>query len=299
MKQLTQFLIGTSTLLALATGPVQAAGYGTGWYGEVQASLGFEDNIARTYLNDEQSDRISSLSFGGGYAANVGNGQLVLSGYFLSNRYRDTDALNNLGISLGAEYTFQPQLSYNAPWYSIRANVLDRNYADSRPREGLLVTAEISAHKRLSTELTGHLGYRYSDIAFNGKSAAEKNNDDAFDINANEVFIGIDYELRGGATIFSEYAYRQGDVLSTVSGGRRFDREYSADTEDRAFNPLCVGGCSYAYRQEGDTRLFNIGISYPYGGFNFDLTAHYFDASGDNGRDYEDWLVKVGWLWVF
>ncbi|MFN3238922.1 MAG: hypothetical protein ACE37D_17930 [Pseudomonadales bacterium] len=299
MKPLTHWLVFTYTVLLLAPHSAFAAGYGTGWYGEVQASLGFEDNIARTYLNDEKSDSITSLSVGGGYATNLDNGQLVLSGYFLSNRYRDTDRLNNLGISLGADYTFQPRLSYNAPWYKISASVLDRNYADSRPREGLLVSAEISAHKRLSTELIGHLGYRYSDIIFNGKSAAEENNDDAFDINAGELFIGVDYAFRSGATLFSEYAYRQGDVLSTVSGGRRFDQEYAADTEDRVFNPLCIGGCSYAYRQEGDTQLFNIGISYPYAGFNFDLTAHYFDASGDNGRDYEDWLVKVGWLWVF
>lgn len=299
MRKFLFTLVLLSTNLVLVAANANAAGYGTGWYGEIQASLGREDNIARTYLNDEQTDVISTISVGGGHASTLGNGQLVFSGYFISSRYRDRDSLNNLGVSLGVNYSFQPRFSYSAPWYSVSLNVLDRNFAESRPREGLLINADLSAHKRLTTELVGSIGVRYADIVFNGKSSAEKDNDDAFDTDSVEIFLGFDYALRSGATLFGEYAFRQGDVLSTVSGGLRTDREYNAETIDGAFNPLCIGGCTYAYRQDGETHLLQIGIAYPFNNFSVDFSASYFDAEGDNGRSYQDHLIKFGLIWVF
>ncbi len=300
MKKLVRPFTTCFAFLCLLPGSVYAAGYGNGWYGEIQASIAHEDNIARTYLNDEETDVISTLSLGGGYALSAGStGQVVVSGYFFSNRYRDTDDLNNLGISLGIDYTFQPKVSYSAPWYNLSLQVIDRNFKDSGSREGLLILSEAAAHKRLSTSLTGHVGLRHHEIVFNGKSSAEKANDAAFDVTAYEVFVGLDYVFQNGLAMFGEYGYRNGDIVSTVSGGLRNDREYDAETIDPVFSPNCSTTCSYAYRQEGDTNLFKVGIAYPFRSFNLDLSASYFDAEGDNGRSYEDWLFRLGLVWVF
>lgn len=300
MKKLVRPFTTCFALLCLLPGPVNAAGYGTGWYGEIQTSIAHEDNIARTYLNDEETDVISSLSLGGGYATGVGTtGQIVFSGYFVSNHYRDTDALNNLGVALGVDYTFQPRVSYSAPWYNISVQVIDRNFKDSEPREGLLVLTELASHKRLTTTLTGHLGLRHNEVVFNGKSSAQEDNDAAFDVSSYEVFVGLDHVFRNGLAMFGEYSYRSGDIVTTVSGGLRNDREYEAETVDEVFSPGCNAVCSYAYRQDGKTNLFKIGIAYPFRSFNLDLSANYFDAEGDNGRSYEDLLLRLGLVWVF
>jgi len=56
-----------ATLLSRAC-HAEADVYGSGWYGEVQAVYGVEDNITRTYQNGAISDEIAFFSVGGGYS---------------------------------------------------------------------------------------------------------------------------------------------------------------------------------------------------------------------------------------
>ena len=275
--------------------------YGSGWYGEVQAAYGHEDNITRTYESDTFSDEIASLSVGGGFSTKLkDNAQLILSGYLLYNRYREWDALDNFGVSLGLDYTYQPEQSYSGIWYNISLNATNLHYSESRAREGLLLNTELSANKRLSLLLTGHLGYRYRDMVFVNKTSAEEKADAAFDTDSHELFLGLDFFVRRGVYVFGEYAYREGDIRSTVVGSSGGDG-YDAETLDPIFDPPCTRRCtaSYAYRQRGSTQVGSLGITFPLGAVGFDLTASYYDAAGDNGEDYQDWLIKLGVLWNF
>lgn len=286
--------------LALAAPNAAAEAYGSGWYREVQASFGYEDNIARTFLSDETSDVISTVSIGGGYATKVGRtAQLVVSAYLVNTRHQDIDALNNRGVSLGFDYTFQPVPSYGGAWYKIKFDATDFTYPDSPEREGIQLRAEFSGHKRLTTEITGHLGFRAQSLEFSGKSSAEEQNDAAFETDSREVFIALDYFVRPGVFIFTEYARRQGDIRTTVSGGLRTGFEYDAETIDPAFTPDCVGGCSYAYRQEGKTDVISAGFTYPILGSAMDLSLNHFRANGDNRKTYRDTLVQLGFVWTF
>ena len=221
--------LGSALGLALAAPNAVAEAYGSGWYREVQASIGYEDNIARTFLSDEVSDVISTVSIGGGYSTKVGRtAQLVVSAYLVNSRHQDIDALNNRGISLGFDYTFQPVPSYGGAWYKIKFDATDFTYPDSPEREGIQLITEASGHKRLTTELTGHLGFRAQNLEFSGKSSAEEQNDAAFETDSREVFVAFDYFLQPGVFIFAEYAHRRGDIRTTVSGGLRTGFEYDA-----------------------------------------------------------------------
>ena len=58
-KPLGQFIV--SGVLLTAMSPAFAEAYGSGWYGEIQASYGHEDNISRTYKSDEVTDEVEVL----------------------------------------------------------------------------------------------------------------------------------------------------------------------------------------------------------------------------------------------
>lgn len=119
-----------------------------------------------------------------------------------------------------------------------------------------------------------------------------------FDTNAHELFLGLDSNLSDTTSNFGEYSYRHGDILSNVSGGLRNDR-YDAEALDPTFNSECQLGCSYVYRQSGNTHLANIGLSFPFDGYSIDVAMGYLHADGDNDRSYQDTIFEVGLIWNF
>ncbi len=307
MRSLTRLFQRALLLMSLVQIPLASAEiYGSGWYGELQAAYGYEDNISRTYKTDGASDEIATLSLGGGYLNKLGeNAELVLSGYVIYADHQEFEALDTFGVSLGAEFTYQPVARFDAPWYNIAVTATNLSYRDSDPREGVFVDADVSINKRLNTSLIGHFGYRYKDLVFINKSSAEEENDAAFDVDSHELYLGLDLVLKSSVYLFAEYAYRHGDIRSTVSGGAQASPGdgYDAITMDTVFDEPCTmpAGCEpgYAYRTRGDTQLAELGVSFPWLSARMDLTARYFDARGENGTDYQDWLIKVGLLWTF
>ena len=184
-------------LLAMSSN-AQAEAYGSGWYGELQFGLGHEDNISRSFLNvDEVSDEIATISIGGGHSQKVrDNAQLVLYGYLALNAHNEYDDLNNLALSLGGSYTFQPKPGYTSLWYHADVSATVLKYDNSDAREGVLFNGDFSVNRRLGTRATGHLGYRYTDLVFIGKTSREEEEHAAFDTATHEIYAGVDYELQ-------------------------------------------------------------------------------------------------------
>lgn len=281
-----------------------AEAYGSGWYGEMQISYEHEDNVSRSYKDEDQtSDLITSVSFGGGYSRKIGaSGQILFTGYVTYNDHQTYEELDNLATAVGIDWIYQPHVAYTSLWYGVKANATALNYRDSDAREGVIFDIDLNINRRLLTTIVGHLGYRYVDMVFLDKSKNDKSRDAAFDTAAHEIYFGIDYEVMPFVYLFGEYGFRHGDITSTVSGLPDPNIRYDAETEDPVFdncrgNPRCVVG--YASRAVGDTHSLQSGIAFPLGPVNMDLTASYFDSQSDNGKNYRNWMVKLGLLWNF
>lgn len=104
-------------LLVQLHAPALAEPYGSGWYGELQASFSHEDNLSRSFLSsDEESDAIASVSIGGGHSQKVGNNaQLVFYGYVAFNRHDEFDDLDNIATTVGGTFTHQFNPGFDAP----------------------------------------------------------------------------------------------------------------------------------------------------------------------------------------
>ena len=281
-----------------------AEAYGSGWYGELQFGLGHEDNISRSFLNvDEVSDEIATISIGGGHSQKVrDNAQLVFYGYLAFNAHNEYDDLDNLALSLGGSYTFQPKPGYTSLWYHADVSATVLKYDNSDAREGVLFNGDFSVNRRLGTRATGHLGYRYTDQVFIGKTSREEDEHAAFDTATHEIYAGVDYELRRNLFLYGEYAFRHGGAWSNVSFAAGIV-EYDAETIDPVFDECAKDDlrCQsrYAGRTESDIHRLNAGLAFPLGPVNMDVSAVYYDAEGDNGKEYKDWFLNLGLIWNF
>lgn len=275
-----------------------ADAYGSGWYGEMQFSVGREDNIARSAEKEDlKPDIISSISIGGGYSQKIGNAsQMVVSAYLTYNRHEDFEDIDNLAASFGFRYMFQPTIGFNQLWYDLKVNATALRYKDSDIREGVLFEMDLSMNRRLTNRTTGHLGYRYSDLVFFDSRPEEET---AFDTASSEIYVSADYEIASRVFLFAEYGFRHGGFTSTVSSSP-IGAIYEAESRDPVFD-RCVGTrCPswYSYRSIADVERVDLGIAFPLKVVNVDLSGRYFEAQGDVAT-YRNWMVQLGIVWNF
>jgi hypothetical protein len=302
MKILQQIWVAGVCLLPLAA---MAEDYGSGWYGELQASAGFENNISRSTIT-EVDDYLATLSVGGGYAGKVGQrAQIVLSGYLSRRVHNEYDALDNLAVSAGLDYTFQPVIGYGLPWYRVALRLTQFQYDDSVSREGTLLETDLGGSKRLSPLVTGHIGLRYAKHFFLNQSVSDDLRDAAFKRDAIGFYLGGDFQLRDWGTLFSEFEVRHGDVLSTVVGGPRNGQvtnnpAFDAISPDTLFDKSCVQNCvaGIAYRARGDTYVATLGLTVPLTFVNVSVSAQWIKNDVEFA-DYEDLRVTAGVRWQF
>lgn len=277
--------------------------YGSGWYREVQISYEHEDNVSRSYKDEDQvSDTVSTISFGAGHLRKLGlSGQWIVSGYVSYNDHNEYDDLDSLAVTGGFNWIHQPSAGYGTIWYGVIGNATILRYRKSEAREGVFFDLDLNVNRRLGTRMVGHLGYRYTDVVFLGKNEDERLRDAAFDTAGSEIYLGVDAEIAPSVFLFAEYGFRHGGLTSTVSGSIDPDVDYQAETNDAVFDECNGDLCSfrYAYRVVSDMHKVNIGIAFPLRQVNVDFTASYYDAESDGGTQYQDWTIKLGLVWNF
>lgn len=296
-------LLAPLFFLSLFPTTALAEAYGSGWYRELQVGIGYEDNISRSFLEaDEVSDETARISIGGGHSQKVGdNAQLVFYGYITMTTHSEYDDLDNIATTLGSRYTYQPNPGFNAIWINADVSATHLRYENSDGREGVLFKSDLNVNKRLDSRATSHLGYRYNDLVFVSKTGAQEERDAAFDTATHEIYLGLDYALQPLIYLYGEYAFRHGGAWSNSSFAAGII-QYDAETLDSVFddcgdNPRCQP--RYAGRTVNDTHRLHLGLVFPLGPTNIDLSAAYFDAEGDNGKNYKGWYTSIGLIWNF
>jgi hypothetical protein len=304
MKHLRFAIFLLLVALPLVSPSSMADAYGSGWYQEFQFATGYEDNISRSYKDEDQvSDTITTISYGAGHSRKLGrSSQLILSSYATLYTFDEFDDLSNFALNGSISWIYQPIPGYGSVWYDVISNLTMRKYKDNDAREGLSFDLDTSVNRRIKNNLVGHLGYRYHDIFFPQKNDSEKSLYEAFDVNGHEVYLALDYQMDGTSVLFAEYGFRKGDITSIISGSVEPHSDYDAKTPDRVFNNCGSSkdcNLTWAYRVETQMRKVTVGISIPIRQLNVDFSANYYDAESNSGQSYQDWMLKIGLLWYF
>ena len=295
----TVFSVG---ILSLIGQTCHAAPYGSGFYGEIQASVTHENNVSRASTNpDIVSDVISALSAGGGYTTKFGNAaELLLTGYITVNHHEDWRALDHRAAALGADLVVRSGRGYNAPWFQVRTTVTRLDYADSAVRDGYLFSAGASISWRLTPKTVTQLGLRHDDLVL-VKNRAQKTLGTAFDTASSEAYVQASHALTHAIFAYAEYGYRRGGFTSSASGSPIAALAYESETVDGAFDTCSTPPCNerYAYRQVANVQAVTVGFIFPLRGLDVDLSARYYDAKGDNGLSYRNRFAQAALIWNF
>lgn len=294
--------IHLSCLLALGIGaqPAIADRYGSGWYREVQLAITREDNVPRAYqAADIVDDTITSASFGLGYIAKSGAGlEYTLGGYIDVRRHRTVDDLSHTAMALEAALVWQPDVGFDAPWLRVAADVTRFDYENSDIREGYLLRTTASLHRRLPLGSSGRLGYRYLEYV-GTEEPAVAGEANPFDATRHELFAGIDVPVFRSAYVAAEYGYQRGDATTSSWGTMSVD--FSRRSTDTAFSQCGMNSCGpyTAYRSDADLHRADLGLVFPVGSVDIDVTLRYFEARTDSGPSYDNRLLQIGLIRTF
>lgn len=246
------------TLLALLflpvlLNPMAAHAEGADWHFVGQLGAGYDDN-SNNGLNGRP--RLSGGVLNGDAGVELPYrlsarttliGKALLSGE-LHTRY---DGLNNGKFTgmLRVRHRFAdagsaPALNF---WASAATWQFDNDLRDS---------AEYRAGVFLQKPIGSHLSGRISLSA----SEREADNSPVFDLSARSVGLQLDWSLASSLTLYGEYQFRDGDVVSTSAPDPRLLATAAVRAVDTAFaehNPNMI-----AYRLDAETHVAALGFNY-------------------------------------
>ena len=293
MDSLWLSLVGLSLFCtdSLAKGPKNwSVNLDTGGY--------YDSNVGKAKrLRDTVEDEVAYINADWQYTWQPSAGTL-LSWRLLgeAERFDTLETLNNQSYGTAIAFSWQNSFGFLAPFYraSLSAKRLE---SDSPGRSSDIVEFQAFATKRLTTDMTGRLGYQYDSVR------AEH---EVFDNDQHRVFANLDYIWSQDLVTYFTASYAQGNIYSVAQGG--FCNGLAADDiyplikyseviwRDKSFNQHFCGDW-FAYRLEADTQTYALGFNYALSHqYSLDVSATYIDSQVSDNVDYQRELIRAGIL---
>ena len=272
-------------LLVLFCNTSQAASYyGGGSYGDVGVGIRYDDNVSRAQDDpDIKDDWITSFN------ASFVNQTLLnpesLLGFTVQAQYERMDefkSLDNVSVSLTADYLYQPQAGYFSPWYEASVGISRIIFDNSTIRDSELLDLSVSVGKRLTTKFIGTLAYQYEQRFSERK---------VFDLVNHKVIADGEYQVMSNGVFYANYQASFGESVSTATPNSRIVDAAEAVAPDDVFSAGLGPGCMNrrcAYRLDSTTHQFSTGFNFEIlNNFELDVATNYYyiDATGDNHYD--------------
>lgn len=218
-------------------------------FSQIKLGIGYNDNLA--YGDEVAGDTVASLRYSRAYPRAGGNGAR-LSYLFggAAELYADYTDLNSVMAEAG--FLYQEPLGFGTvpPWYQLGGTLGYQWVADGlRDALQLDLNAEIS--RRFGQRSGGWLGLGYHWQDARGAT---------FDGEQISLGLGGDYRLRERWQLFAAFIRYRGEVVVTSTTDLQLSKGADRTTLDGAF-----GKGRIAYRLDGDTDVFELGLSHELG----------------------------------
>lgn len=214
--------------------------------------------------------------------------------------------LTNYGASVGFSWREQFSSAFDSPYFSLAIDGRWMEFDDSEPRDGYQVDARLGIGKRFGPRFGAEIGYLYhyrvsTDDSPEGSidfpAPLQANSADVFDLDRQGGFLHLDWFASERTTVFFEYNYLDGDVVSTGAPGNVNRPLFNDRFRDFAFEE---GKDLVAYQIESEQNIYSVGLVQNIGeSLTADLSVTFLDASGEEGNDYENTVVTLALIWAF
>jgi hypothetical protein len=297
------------TCVQSTTNFAHAAGYGSGWYGEVQASSAYANNLSRSDGSyPDVNDTVSSLGGGIGYADMLNTHlRYTLAAYIDYNRFANTQGLSRTAVSIIGELVYQPSVRYENMWYQGSLAVTRLDHRQAAGRDGYRLALDLGLNRHLTMASTGRFGYRLLRQFATGQSAGAGQSayaQSAYDQSSQQLYAGIEVELvqhaSYGLTFVTEYGFSRGDILASSPDDRFARGLVDAVSPDPVFASCQTAVCRSwsAYRNDGTLQTLDAGLVLVLDQFSVDLSSRYFRASTEPQGGYQGWQIQLGAVWA-
>lgn len=277
-------------------------------FSQLVVNAGHESNVPRG--QDGRHEKGSSFltvdySIGKLYELGTKN-TLVLSGGLTGTRFNELRGFDNVGISIGANYSYKWALGAYAPVLALSTSYAVEEY-DGKARDNELLTLDISYLKRLSPAwfLTFGADFQQSSAESLPSDQVIENFDyglnwsqpfELYDYDSTSVYADIEYAFENGMLLNAGYRRVNGSIVSsttwpTLALYKAADAVYS----DPAFKGNWV-----AYQLEADTNEWSLGLSIPSGqDSSINLGYSFYGISAVSGNSYVNRILSVSYVHNF
>ncbi|MCK4833403.1 MAG: hypothetical protein KAT12_01460 [Gammaproteobacteria bacterium] len=256
---------------------------------DFEATLGFDDNVARAAENaDIEHDGFLTLAGTGGYELYQGESS-VLNGKVLleANQFSRFNGLSNIVAAAKLNYTFGFSSSFGAPWFA-----LDLDYGvvefESFLRDSNVFRAAATMGMQIDDVTSMRLGFSFKD------REAES---EVFTTQNASFFINLDWAVLKKHVVYVTYKIETGDIFSSASnpGLWLIDASNSNIVDDDVFLD------KRAYRLDGTTQFVTLGYNMIMDlHSSFDLSARYLQSEAkDVSLDYQGLTVLASYFHRF
>ncbi|MBI2969698.1 MAG: hypothetical protein HYY36_03055 [Gammaproteobacteria bacterium] len=278
-------------LVLLAAGSVSAEDYyGSGWSGEAEFALYYDDNVSRTgAAPGREEDFITQLGVGATYLQKLSRrAELAVGARVAWERFDEFGDLDNVELAAQGYLVFQPVPGFTQPWVEASARLSRLQFNDSDIRDGNLLQFGAHVGKRLreNVQVTG--GYTYTRRYGEGE---------VFDLDDHSLELDVDWDASRRLSAYGSYAYHVGEVVSTAPPGLRIASAAEALSPDDVFETGIGPGCSNrrcAYRLDADSHVVIAGLEYALSErLSLDLSARWFHVDWGDNASYEGRLYRL------
>lgn len=259
----------------------------------VDGELGYaaDDNVTRAARAHEiLEDRFATLAAGvvwrQPFARHL---RAVTRAFARYEGYEDFSELSNVAGGAALNLQFRPSGTLLAPTFALFGKAQIADYG-SAMRDGYLYSWGVSLEKPLTDRIVTSVT-----LAANERDSKSE----VFDTGEVSAALNLDYQFTRRVATYLGYQYLDGDIVSTASPfWLAIINEATAIQADDAFGGAAAN--RFAYRLEGETQLFTIGMNFSFDEHNaVDLSGRHAEAESDGGIRYKRTAVNLAYLLRF
>lgn len=284
--------IAMATVLVLAAPAAYAA---EGFRYGLSADVVHDDNATRGLYDGVKSDNIVSLEGSATRSVLLGpHSGVLLRAAARYSHFTDIEDISNVALVGRAAWRAQPSLGFGAPWYEIAGQAQLLRHADSKLRDGNIVSIEagVGAHVTDRTRLSGGAGF---DKRSGGGTAG------LYDLSSNRIWGTLDVRVGLRNTVYARLTRQAGDQVFSSGSVSGLAAVWEDDPALRAPLGLAVAN---AYRLDATTFIYELGYNHPLGRSGaLDFSATHASSKVNEGlaegNKYSVTQVRASYLYRF
>ena len=264
-----------------------------GWRYGLSADAVHDSNATRGLYDGKKSDNIVALEGSATRSLLLGpsSGALFRAAARYSH-FTDIKDVSNLALVGRASWRYQPSREFGALWYELAGQVQLLRHADSKIRDGGILTLEagVGSHVTDRVRLTAGLGFD------------ERSSDGAagvYDLSNNRIWGAVDYRLGARNLFYARLTHQTGDQVFNVIPALNL----GVWDLDPALTDV-YGAPGNAYRVDATTMVYELGFNYPLASgqaldFSFTRISAKAEEGPAQGNKYNVNQLRATYLYRF